>query len=572
MWPHCVGPRRIVAVSCIVNVPFRNNRRFRLISSTGHGSFDFNTGLLTYTQHQQSKLYYYTQIGPCVSTPTSVYANTVYNMSKALYRQFNSRVSPHTQQPSELYDRFLHMQQTRNLPQHNHRITEYRSQLSITHRYKGQILEELEHYADAHPKRAARIRALIDLYRSGRHSVWHRLRGARGYVNMQLKMEFAKIGKVGRTVGDLGVEASLLGAWFIKYLKDKMSQNPYVAQDIQLEAWFCPDASYRSLHKAFTKLHTPQHTYTLILFSDDAALAVTHNGHTQYFDIDISSCDKSHGRALFQQARIIAGDMYPTDMEVLLEQLRAPCRVRNPSRPTEKSTYQPVCETLYSGSTLTTFINNIAVINIGIAIATQHANTTQQMQTAAESIGYIITVEERMRFEHVQFLKYSPARDISGNWQPLLNLGVYMRAQGMCLRELPGRKTTPLRERARQQSAAIAQCSFAHTHFPLIDTHRAILGAPPSDARVRFAQLSPFRAQYVSTWPELHFTDQSVMERYFDPGHTPPDVQAFFTADVYTICGGPGISEILRRDYGLTDNDAVGGPAPPELLTDGSRV
>lgn len=565
-------------MTCVVNIPFVNNHRFRLLSSTGHGQFNFQTGLLTYTQHQQSKLYYYTQSGPCVSTPLSVYANTVFNMSKALYRQFNSRVSPHTGLPNELYDRFLYMQQAINTPQYTQHFTQYRSLLNITREYQGQLLEELQHYADAHPKRSARIKAMIDLYTSGKHSIWHRLRGSRGYVKMQLKMEFAKVapppqgGKVGRTVGDLGVEASLLGAWFVKYLKSKMAEHPLVVEQCHLHAWFCPDASYRSLHKAFTTLWTPPQTYTLILFSDDAALAYHTHTHTEYYDIDISSCDKSHGRIIFNLLRVLAADMYQTDMEILLEQLRAPCRVVNPSRPSEKSSYMPVSETLYSGSTLTTFVNNVAVMAIGLAIAHRRARTTQQMQLAAESVGYIITVEQRMKFEHVQFLKHSPVRDIKGEWQPLLNLGVYMRAQGMCLRELPGRSIIPLWERARQHAASIAQCSFPHAHFPLIDTHRSLLGVPPDNAKVRFTEVSPFRAQFLDTWPELYFTDQSVMERYFEPASTPPDVAAFFTAPVFTICGGPGISEILRRDYGLSDNDMLNGQAPPTLLTPGERV
>lgn len=553
-------------------VPFQSNKRYTEVMTTGHGGFDFTTGFLTWRQYTQSKLYYYTQCGPCVSTPNCVYANTVYNMSKALYRQFNSRADPSTGQASYLFDATLFALQATNAPAYYRLFRRYSSYLFLGDRYVDALTSERLHVNDKHPKRRYRIHAFVQMWLAGNLAHWHRLRGRRGYVQMKLKMEMAKWGKVGRTIGDLGVEASLVGAWLTKELKHAMTTAPLEPPGLDLYLWFCPDSSYASLKRAFDLLWDPPRTYTLVLFSDDASLAIRLNGSVVWFDIDISSCDKSHGPQLFECLRQMVPALYHQDLAVLYQQLRSPCRIVNPSRPSERAMYKPISETLYSGSTLTTLVNNVAVKLIGMSIAEKKVTDEMGLQQAARSVGYVVTVTRARCFQSVQFLKHSPCLDTSFSWQPVLNLGVYMRAQGLCLFELPGSKEMGHYARARAHASSIAHCSFPNTHFPLIEMARKRLGPAPEDAHARYQRVSPWRAEHSEGWPHLYFDDASILHRYFDPPVTPPQIQRFFESDVFTITGGSEISAVLRLDYNLSDNDALNGPYVVTEVVPGARV
>lgn len=495
----------------------------------------------------------------------AMYTNNVRNYSLALHRSFNSRPDPITGNASYPYEAWLQRQQRRNAPRHTHWFHLIRRYIACLE-YTTALEMEALHYADPCPKRLQRIHAYFEGLRKEGNHLMHRLRGAPPSVVANLKMEIAKYMKVARIVCDLGVGATLVTAWLASALKVALSEHTWVFGDIEL--MFVPSAAYSNMKRAFDLILTPVKRYTMIVYSDDAVLAVNHGTHVEWIDIDISSCDKSHTPAIFALLRAMCPERMSVDLEIALQQLRAPLKIVNPSNKREKFYATPLSEMLYSGSTLTTIVNTVAVFTIGLQIMTTAATTHRAITQAATQVGYIITAENRPKPASIQFLKHSPIIDTSGVYQPLLNYGVYLRAQGRCLRDLPGSARTPLVERARAHAASIAHCMFTNAHFPLIELARRTLGHPSPDAWKVYAQVCPQRAiDTQEGWPTLHFTDQSVLDRYDLLACGCPDVYMHATAGVYTMTTGPAISHILTVDYGLTNNPTLGGQVAANLVS-----
>lgn len=537
---------------CLVSKPFVSNGRFEILP-TSEQWFDI-AHYLTLTPTNPAILlrnkplrHYITLAGPSVSCTAQVYDNTAHNIALALTRLTGKR-EPHL---LGLCD-WLYAQQdaTINGP-YLPEFRQYAQQLQ-THPawmgYKGYLVEELLHYADAHPKRAERIRAMVLMLTTGR-PLGHRCRSNR--VEGQIKVEIAKMGKIPRLFVNIGVEASLVGAWLAKVLKETMASIPWRTPTQEL--LFIPTAGYADLKRAFTKLHRAEAPFTMVLFSDDASAAFRDGHNVEYADLDISSCDKSHGDSLFKLLYDIVPVVLHQELTFVLDQMRQKLRIRNPDNRREYAELLPLFLMLYSGSVFTTIINNLANLLIGWAIARRQASTADQVKAAAASVGYIVTYKRAPTIHQVQFLKHSPCFDRSGELQPVLNIGVFLRAVGLCKNDLPGRGC--LRERARAHAAAIAQCSWPNTSFPLINAFRTRFGAPSEATIKQYYQDHPQRNP---KWPVLTFTDSAVLERYRynQDGTTYSNawfqVHNFFhNATVETITAGPDIAHVLTMDYDM---------------------
>lgn len=505
---------------------------------------------------------YHTRYGG-TSSSTVVYYETVRSLGLALHRQFNVR-------KPELrgYCARLFRQQRINLPRWREVFKNYKHALAVWFvDYRGSLEEEVLRYAEAHPKRRARILAHFESIRTGSRVLGPRL--VWGRVLAKFKVELAKAGKVPRIIVDLGVMASLVGAWFAKTLKEAMACEPLEYGDFL--AWFCPSASYTNLKKAFDRLWEPTHRYTLIVFSDDAALAIRQaDGTVVWFDIDISSCDKSHGAELFDLLRAVCPSPWTHELEWLLDQLRAPLLIRSPNRDVRESfRARPKCETLYSGSVLTTLVNNVAVMAIGLQIAASQAATVAGIVHAASEVGYIVTCKVSTRFEDVQFLKHSPARDIAGVWQPLCNLGVFVRSAGFVWGELPvfGQSGLSLMDRARLQHGAHLRCTWPNTHFPMLDRAReAYPTTSTAVAHFRAIQARENAHRELDGWPELWFTDASVLNRYDLREQSVPALDSVLGGPLGYCYTGSDVDTILYKDYELRNAQSATPRQPADEI------
>lgn len=486
---------------------------------------------------------YQTLFGPAVSCNGIVYQPDVPSLALALHRQLCARRPDQVGVDEALYDN-----QWRNWRRYRPAFRAYARKCEPLVRYDGSYYEELRHYADAHPKRSLRIRAHREAQLLGTDHVWHRLERGRNVVKFKVEIgKGGRQGKVPRTIVDIGVAGSLVGFRLAEEWKKAMATTPF--RHLDMEAHFIPSATHRNLKCAFDILRNPTKRLTFIVFSDDAALAIrSPDGSVQYVDVDISSCDKSHGKGLFKLLEEAAPASLREDLKHLIQQLKAPLLIRNPHVRAEKIRITPTEPTLYSGSVLTTLINNVAVFLIALACAELRVVDPRGVVAAAESVGYIVTADARASFEEVQFLKHSPALDVHGEWHPVLNLGVMLRASGVVYGELPGTRADGWRKRAVRQQAALLQCTWPNTHFPLIDSMRA-----------RYRETTPQhqacaqrqRKWTEDGWPELQFSDAAILRRYgwVTP---PPDLEYFFHhAAPFTIHSGPSLHHALRTDYGM---------------------
>jgi hypothetical protein len=298
--------------------------------------------------------------------------------------------------------------------------------------------EAKTHHADPHPKRELRINGWEDGCVSGENlsDSWLTRR-----IEYKLKPgEVAKPGKVPRCIADLKVLASLAGFRVTKYMKQAMASMFYIKNGIRYV--FCPSPSTRALREVFDQMLLPSERGYFVCFSDDSCLSIRIDGKIHRFNLDISSCDKSHTNSLFSLFRYVCPDRETAD--TLLKQCRAACRIYGitkgkPDRK-RKAKLKPNGCFLYSGSTITTVINNLANFLIYLAITEiQGPVTTSSLIRAASLAGYLITVETCLTIQKVQFLKHSPAYDIHGDLQPLLNPGVLLRSAGRCNGDYPGK-------------------------------------------------------------------------------------------------------------------------------------
>lgn len=423
---------------------------------------------------------YRTVFGPSVSHTGQIYADNNHNTNIATRRLTGTRL------PNEPgLHQTLFVNQAQFVHDHQPFLCHIASLYApYFEEYKGAEIEALEHHADPHEKKELRIKAMIELQEEGIYvdteslwlrKVWWKLK----------KNEWAKPGKKPRTIGDLGVAASLLGFRITNFLKT--AQAAEVVEHNGGHFAFCKSPDPFELEKHFLNLYDPPGRFYFLYFSDDSCLAIRRpDGSVDRYNLDISSCDASHGNSIFDSLlKICPRGHVRDDMRRLVRQCAAPLKVYCDFDKDLQVHLKPKRPMLYSGSTITTGINNLANLLIGLAIselnytgAVDAQGVSQEIVSAAARAGYILSgCSPLLHFEDVQFLKNSPVKDTNGHWKPLINFGVFLRASGTCNGDLPGRG--PMRPRAEAFQRGLLSCTFPYTNSEVIDSLRATAGSGP---------------------------------------------------------------------------------------------
>jgi hypothetical protein len=360
-------------------------------------------------------------------------------------------------------------------------------------------------------------------------------------------------------IGDLRVPASLEGFMVTKYLKQAMQR------DVELPGGtlhFCATPDHDALTDVFTNLLDPKKRVYMSLFSDDSCVSIRHdNGDVTTYNMDISSCDASHTGLLFWAVGQITSGLARENIARLVKQLQTKIRIYDLSRPQRGSRkrYAEFAKkdgspTLYSGSTLTTVINNLANILIGHSIIMSGASTSAQIIAAAAAVGYIVTLEKCEIPEDIQFLKHSPVRDIHGVLRPLLNIGVLFRTMGTAKGDVPGRSTTPLRERFAAFEYALMHGMYPRSHFPFVDIRKeALRGSNDKLAAACEQRVQRMLNYRIGTTAEHHFRSEDIYRRY---RLTPAEISlldvdiANQQFDTFHACSAA--NKVLAIDYGLS--------------------
>lgn len=496
---------------------------------------------------------YVTCVGPCVSSNTLMLAANNATTSSA----FANRLAKCRLPEIRGYE-FLLRQNQIDFIQMNKWFYDKLAELyhNAFDDYTDMITECLEHYADPHVKRAERIQAVQDMYDENLwfNDLWFCQR--RGIENKLKKADNLKPGKTGRQVGNLKCPASLQGFRMTDAMKQSIARNIVYAEGGMM--FFCKSPSYEEMLWSFTELIQPSMAFFAVFFSDDSCMSIRRaDGSVFKFNLDIASCDMSHTPRLFQVLVEITHPRVRKDMQRLVDQCNARFEVISlaPRRGRqEKVVLQPRNgPKLQSGSTLTTTINDLATMSIILAIVLDKAQTTDSVIGAAANAGYIVTVEECFKPQHLQFLKHSPVYDNTGTMQPLLNVGVFLRASGTCYGDLPGDKRTPLKQRGLAYQAGLIQGFYPRVTTPFLTSLRRNAGAISSDTQLAKKVAVAVGGKVGSTSsPSFSVEPHEFWSRYdldsYQVATLESDLASCTYGDHYQ---SSATCAILSRDYGL---------------------
>jgi hypothetical protein len=417
----------------------------------------------------------------------------------------------------------------------------------------GEVTDMVEllfmHYKDAHPKKMLRTAATLEMKGEGSYieSLWL------DKIGYKIKKdEWAKPGgKLPRAIGDLGIRASLQGAWITHKLKTAQYNCPIDYGGGQIV--FCKEPRTAMLQSVFNNLISPPGRFYFVYFSDDSCLAVRReDGSVDRYNLDIKSCDASHGPGLFRAMREVTPKPLQSGVDRLIKQLTLNYRVYNPSLREEFVEFKSARARLYSGSTLTTTVNNVACLLIALNIADTKQINKDSLETAAAAAGYLLTGTDRLEnIEDLQFLKHSPVMDIHGVYRPVLNLGVLLRASGVCKGDLPG--SGLVKVRAEQFQKALLQGMYPRTSIPCVDGMKKTVALATSSRVMEAAVRKDLMYKVgVETGDVHYFTDHEVFKRYRlteSEGLRLSDVMSKISFEQSWACAAT--NKILLEDYGL---------------------
>jgi len=547
--------------------PFTHNRLFKTDPSSTMFVADDGRIICPSTENYKFDHTYRTRFFAYTAHNGVIYRDNTYNLMLAFkHRMLACRIPPSTTELAAYdWDCLLADNQQHALIKYTPVLLQLLSSSYeyTTNDYRTALEEWSDHYADTHPKKRLRVEWSTEAIDTGdiADHVW-RTRTTRPIVRIKFKKnEWAKPGKVGRSIGDLGVGMSLQGFITMMYYKNAMSSNDLVLTNGV--AHFCSVPSAESLVNVFTNLIEPSTTFYLAYFSDDSCLSIrSPDGNTHIFNVDISSCDASH-RSIFSLLLDLAPPALKHDVSVLIDQLSLPIRIESSELDAHGKNFfltgQFTCPRLFSGSVVTTTLNNLAELLFACALdevdwANDNATIQNQVVAAFQSVGYMCTMQPCHIPGHLQFLKHSPTFDTSGELHAVLNIGVLLRLSGTCTYDLPGRGD--IRERARAFQASLLHGIYLNTHFTLIDRmRRSCSSRLPVDLTLAASHIDG--KDVVRETTPTYFDDHELYSRYSLFPHEITELNDFLGHAGYgDSVSCTAIDKILALDYSLG--------APPE--------
>jgi hypothetical protein len=530
----------------IKSKPFVYNKRFRVTK----GKEFFAGGRILFPEPKtfKSDKTYKTRFFANVPHNGKIYRRNNHNLSLAIKHRLMACRQPPDGVGHLEYESYLRANQARQVDHYLPSFSEL-SRIYETNEYKTTLEESCEHYADPHQKKILRVQFHNEAIETGGYGEENFT--SRRKVNLKFKTnEIGKPKKVGRVIGDLGVAMSMVGFRSTLFLKAACEQN-----DLQTTigtCTFCKSPDTNSLTRVFNNLINPPKTFYLSYFSDDACLSYRYRGKIHMMNVDISSCDASHS-SIFKCLRALTPPALLSSIDDLLKQLEYGVTIVSDYKK-DKIVGSFKGPTLFSGSTLTTMLNNCVYLLFGMYLQdhpfSEDPSVTDpistQLKKRFEQIGYIITVEECDIPQKLQFLKHSPVYDTNGELQPLLNLGVLLRASGTCNGDIPGKQ--PFIERAHSFQHSLLHGMYPRVHFNLIDNMKSVA------KRYFHVDTSSYTTKSAVD-NEFSVDDTQVYLRY---GLTPTEITQI--NDVYGHSGFgdytclTGLDKILQLDYGLSLN------------------
>lgn len=546
--PYRVGTVDASSITKVRDELFVYNELFMLTKDSNPDFFRGNE--LTFPEEEQiADGFYKTRFGPAFEHNGVIYRKSDTNMRYGMRRLTNKRCP---EKPG--YHEWLFENQERFVSKETQFFQYLKSKYTPYFAdYQGAEQEMYDHHADPHEKRAIRIQAHDEMCEAGvcsdSDNIW--LRDVLWKIKPE---EWAKFGKKPRCICDLGVSASLRGFILTNILKQAQCDETIEYKGGTFS--FCKSPDPFELKRQFELLRDPPGRFHFVYFSDDSCLSIRDkNGDVQRFNLDISSCDASHGSAIFRELlNLMPTDDTRRDMKALIKQCQSILRVVSKGNKECKIKLKPRRPILMTGSTLTTAINNLANLIIGMSIVSDYqpspiGETNVSITQAAENAGYIVTGAEPLEhFEDVQFLKHSPVQDENGEWHPMLNLGVLYRASGTCNGDLPGRKTVPLLERATIFQRGLLRGAYPYCEFDILRNMKAAMGDGDSVTTKEFEwKVTKDSDKY----PKYTASRDSIQLRYRLTDDEYLELLEIATYPCGWFFNSRAASKVFLKDYGL---------------------
>lgn len=254
-----------------------------------------------------------------------------------------------------------------------------------------------------------------------------------------------------RGIGDLGCMRTDATAYIMDSIKESWDV-PFAIGNATIE--FVKSADKRRLKQVFLQLlNPPRNTFYFAYHSDDSCVGAHCKDGIIYFNGDIKACDGSHRTALFDVLEkflsITHGlpNVHAPALTRAFKYLRSKLVLHYHVDKLQKVYYEFLTMRLYSGSTLTTIINNFANLLIALELELLAPNPGSMSReefkaayvTAGENVGYILKQQTCTCTEHLQFLKHSPTL-VDGEIVPWMNLGTYTRGFGTFDGDIPHKR------------------------------------------------------------------------------------------------------------------------------------
>lgn len=372
-----------------------------------------------------------------------------------------------------------------------------------------------------------------------------------------------------RAIADLGAWRTQATAHVIEQVK-KAWAVPFETD--HLLARYVKSSTKDELRTAFRELCEPKPgVLTFVYHSDDSCVgALCSDGYVR-FNGDIKKCDGSHRQRLFDTLQRMlthlfgddyASTVFSEEIDRAFLYLRSKLRVRNCWNWKEYVIYDFIDSRLYSGSVLTTIINNYANLWIALAMSQLVGNPLERKCAeikdlyilAGEQVGYQLKVQDAEEVEKLQFLKHSPYMVESGVYEPWMNFGTYLRGFGTYKGDLPllkGRKgTIPERAAAFVSDVVVGRRTWGQHSFA--DSFEHLVVCPDSLAGGDAYRVAMEEIKFKSSGSCLYrIPDEVICRRYDIPL---ADYQAFIdrttTMKIFEYVDSGIAQRMYDRDYG----------------------
>jgi hypothetical protein len=530
---------RFVASECTVDKPYKFNDRFFVVA--GH-EYIKNGEIWFPTDDESNREYvnheYRTHFGFNFAHNGVIYRKSDNNMRLAMRRHTCAR-----EPEIEGYDQQMRHNQrvwvaSRDMDAIKHLLT----QNDIIFDFPRTVAASAELLSKMpHSKLQLRQQAYRDLVTTSELGldVWLRS------CNWKFKPdEIARPGKYGRLIVDLGVSASLQGADWTSYIKEKINCREIHHRNCVFVFVGAPDPDL--LTHYFDRLLHHDHLIYLICFSDDACISYKNSaGDNEIYNLDFSSCDSSQTQSIFTLMFRLFD--CPKDVETaLIGQIMSTIRVESYNK-RHCVLLKPKEYYLQSGITATTLLNTTAWFACFLHFVDNYHPFLDVIKLCSD-VGYTVTSDHCEMPEDIQFLKMSPTQSIDGQYYAVLNLGVILRASGVCRGDLPGKG--PIAQRALDFQSGIMNGMLQ----PIINADLHHLNPKTTTELCDLSQVSNLFAhlKYKGLTPH-EFTTEALTRRYrLSPDIELPEfVHSLRNAALFHTIYNTSVDKILNKDYSL---------------------